>query len=71
MVVNINENYGDTYLVDSVNTSSSKSRKPEGYVERPPRPPRGNDDRGSDRRGGDRGGDRRGRDDRGRDDRRR
>lgn len=34
--------------------------KPEGYVERPPRPPRDRDDRGGDRRGGDRGGDRRG-----------
>lgn len=34
--------------------------KPEGYVERPPRPPRDRDDRGGDRRGGDRNGDRRG-----------
>lgn len=34
--------------------------KPEGYVERPPRPPRDRDDRGGDRRGGDRGGERRG-----------
>jgi polyribonucleotide nucleotidyltransferase len=30
--------------------------KPEGYVERPPRPPRDRDDRGGDRRGGDRRG---------------
>lgn len=34
--------------------------KPEGFVERPPRPPRDRDDRGGDRRGGDRNGDRRG-----------
>ena len=30
--------------------------KPEGFVERPPRPPRDRDDRGGDRRGGDRRG---------------
>lgn len=32
-VVNIGDNYGDSCIEDSVNTASSKSRKPEGYVE--------------------------------------
>ncbi len=33
IVVNIDENYGDSCITDAVNTSSSESRKPEGYVE--------------------------------------
>lgn len=31
--VNVNENYGDSCIDDSVNATQSKSRKPEGYVE--------------------------------------
>lgn len=33
IVVNIDENYGDTCIKDSVNNTSTKERKPEGYVE--------------------------------------
>jgi hypothetical protein len=33
IVVNVNDNYGDSCLQDSSNSISTKSRKPEGYVE--------------------------------------
>ncbi len=33
IVVNINENYGDSCIKDSVNSVSASKRKPEGYVE--------------------------------------
>jgi len=33
IVVNVNDNYGDSCIKDSVNSIGTKSRKPEGYVE--------------------------------------
>jgi len=33
IVVNIDENYGDSCIKDAVNSMNSKARKPEGYVE--------------------------------------